>query len=197
MVSLTENEARTLDFLIRNFAADYSINRLARELKISPGGMLKILRKLREREFLVEKKAGNNIFYKINFNSSDALDACKFALAEKTLTPYVRVWIKDLEPVTEQAQIAILFGSVLNKGRGAGDIDILLVFDKKSLKKIEEGIERLNRIKPKKVHAVYQTMNDIIENIKKKDEAIIEEIRTGIVLKGRGFLVEAIKHGKD
>ncbi len=195
MVSLTENEAKTLDFLIRNFSIEYNINRLANALGISPGGMFKILRKLEKQGFLTEKKAGNNIFYKINFSSSDALDACKFAMAEKSLTPYVRVWVKDLEPVTEQAHIAILFGSVLKKGREAGDIDILLVFDKKRLKNVEEAIEKLNRIKPKKVHAIYQTMEDLTENIKKRDNAIMGEIRTGVILKGRDFLVEAIKHG--
>lgn len=196
MVSLTANEARTMDFLIRNFSIDYNINQLAKALGISPGGMFKILRKLGKQGFLTEKKAGNNVFYKINFSSNDALDACKFAMAEKTLTPYVRVWVNDLEPVTGQADIAILFGSVLKKGREAGDIDVLLVFGRESLKNVEGAIEKLNRIKPKKLHAVYQTMDDLIENIKNRDKAILEEIRTGVILKGRGLLVEAIKHGQ-
>ena len=197
MVSLTANEARTMDFLIRNFSIDYNINQLARALGISPGGMFKILRKLGKQGFLAEKKAGNNVFYKINYGSSDALDASKFAMAEKALTPYVRVWVKDLEPVIEQTDIALLFGSVLNKGREAGDIDILLVFDRKTLKNVEGAIEKLSRIKPKKVHAVYQTKDDLIENIKNRDKAILEEIRTGVILKGRDLLVEAIKHGQS
>ncbi|MBU2637871.1 MAG: winged helix-turn-helix domain-containing protein [Nanoarchaeota archaeon] len=197
MASLTENEAKTMDFLVRNFYTDCNINQLARILKISPGGMFKILRKLKERGFLAEKRAGNNAFYKINFSSNDALDACKFAMTGKALTPYISVWIKDLEPVSELADISLLFGSVLKKGKEAGDIDILLVFGRKNLKKVEVAIEKLNKIKPKKLHAVYQTMDDLIENIKKRDKAILEEIRTGVVLKGRGFLVEAIKHGQS
>lgn len=196
MVSLTANEARTMDFLIRNFSIDYNINQLAKALGISPGGMFKILRKLEKQGFLAETKAGNNIFYKINFSSNDALDACKFAMAEKALTPYVNVWVNDLEPVIEHSDIALLFGSVLKKGREAGDIDILLVFDRKSLKNVEGAIEKLNRIKPKKLHAVYQTMDDLIENIKNRDKAILEEIRAGVILKGRGLLVGAIKHGQ-
>ena len=42
--------------------------------------------------------------------------------------------------------------------------------------------EKLNKIKSKRIHAVYQTEQDLIRNIKEKDKAILEEIRTGIVL---------------
>ncbi|MBN4049204.1 hypothetical protein JYT91_01160 [archaeon AH-315-M20] len=197
MVSLTTNEAKTMEFLIRNFSKDYNINQLAKELCISPGGMFKILKKLERQNFLTEKKLGNNIFYKINYQSYEALDACKFALTEKKETPYIKVWTKDLEVLRKKAELAILFGSVLKKGREARDIDLLLVFDKRNLEDIENLIVRINNIKPKKVHAIYQTKEDLIKNIKKQDKAILEEIRTGIILWGREVVVEAIKNGQS
>lgn len=197
MVSLTENEARTIEFLIRNFSREYNINQLAKELGISPGGMFKILKKLERQKFLTEKKLANSIFYKINYNSQDALDACTFALTEKKTTPYIKVWMKDLEKLKSKTELAILFGSVLKKDREAKDIDILLVFDKKNLGDIENLVDSINRIKSKKIHAVYQTGEDLVKNIKKQDKAILEEIRTGIILWGRDFLVEAIKNGQD
>lgn len=195
MVSLTENEAKTIEFLIRNFSKEYNINQLAKELNISPGGMFKILKKLEKQKFLTEKKLGNNIFYKINYNSQDALDACVFALTEKRTTPYIRAWMKDLEKLKPETELAILFGSILKKDKKAKDIDILLVFDKKKLKNVENLIDRINRIKSKKIHAVYQTKEDLIKNIRKQDRAILEEIRTGIILWGRDFLVGVIKDG--
>ena len=167
MVSLTENEARTLEFLLRNFSQQYNINQLAKELGISPGGMFKILKKLENQHFLIEKKVGNNSLYVINYLSSDAFDACTFALTEKKVTPYISVWIKDLEMLKGKTQLAILFGSVLTKGKEARDIDLLLVFDTKNLKSVEALLERINRIKSKKVHALYQTRSDLIKNIKK------------------------------
>lgn len=197
MVSLTANEARTMEFLIRNFSKDYNINQLAKKLHISPGGMFKILKKLEGQNFLTEKKLGNNIFYKINYKSYEALDTCKFALTEKKVTSYIKVWIKDLEVLKKKTELAILFGSVLNKGREARDVDLLLVFNKRNLRDIENLIDGLNKIKSKRVHAIYQTKGDLIKNIKKQDRAILEEIRTGIILWGRGVLVEAIKDGQD
>ena len=65
MVSLTENEAKTLDFLIRNFSIEYNINRLANALGISPGGMFKILRKLEKQGFLTEKRQAITSFTKL------------------------------------------------------------------------------------------------------------------------------------
>ncbi|MEK6952170.1 MAG: hypothetical protein AABX29_04080 [Nanoarchaeota archaeon] len=197
MVSLTENEAKTIEFLVRNFSKDYNINQLAKELNLSPGGMFKILKKLRNRNLLLEKELGNNKFYKINFSFSDALDACKFALIEKKTNPYLNVWIKDLNILKERTCLAIIFGSILEKGKNAGDIDLLLVFDKRNIDEIENIIEKLNKIKSKKIHTVYQTKEDLISNIKKRDKAILEEIKKGIILWGRDVLVEAIKNEQD
>ncbi len=197
MVSLTINEAKTLEFLIRNFSKEFNINRLAKELKLSPGGMFKILKKLTKNNFLIGKKLGNNSFYKINYNSEDTLDTLKFVLTEKYATPYLKVWIKDLESLKEKTKLAILFGSILTKGKEANDIDILLTFEKENLKEIEKQIDSINKIKSKKIHAIYQTSQDIINNINNKDPAILEEIRTGIILWGRDYLIEAIKNGQN
>ena len=197
MVSLTENEARTIEFLIRNFPREYNINQTAKELDISPGGMFKILKKLEKQKLLTGKKLGNNIFFKINYSSQDVIDACTFVLTEKKTTPYLRALIKDLEKMRPKTRLAILFGSILKKGRKARDIDVLLVFDKKNLSEVENAVDSINRIRSKKIHAVYQTREDLIKNIKSQDDAILEEIRTGIILWGRDFLVEAIRHGQD
>ncbi len=197
MVSLTENEARVMEFLIRNFSRNYNINQLAKELNISPGGMFKILKKLGKQKFLTERKLGNNVFYRISYNSQDALDACKFALTEKKTTPYIKAWMKDLERLRPKTELAILFGSVLRKDRNARDIDILLVFSKEKMRDIENLINEIREIKSKSIHAVYQTREDLIKNIKKQDMAVLEEIRTGIILWGRDFLVEAVKNGQD
>lgn len=198
MVSLTENEARTIEFLIRDFSEEYNINQLAKELDISPGGMFKILKRLEERDFLTKKKLGNSIFYRINYDSQSALEACKFALTEKkTDTPYIRAWVKDLDRLRPKTELAVLFGSILNKGKEARDVDVLLVLGKENLKDVENIIDKINTIKSKRIHAVYQTKEDFNKNIEKQDKAILEEIRTGIILWGRDFLVEVIKNGQS
>ncbi|MBS3176929.1 winged helix-turn-helix transcriptional regulator [Candidatus Woesearchaeota archaeon] len=197
MVSFTENEAKTLAFLTRNFSQKYTINQLAKELNLSPGGMFKILKKLKSQDFLRSEKIGNGIIYKINFDSQEARDVCTISLVQKDISPYLRALIKDLQIFKDKTQIAILFGSILKKENEARDIDILLVFEKKKFNAVEQGIENLNKIKTKKIHAVYQTKEDLIKNIHKCDKVILEEIKTGVILWGRRELVEVIKNGQS
>lgn len=197
MVSLTENEARTIDFLIRNFSQKYNINQLSRELKLSPRGIFKILKKLESLKYLISNREGNNIFYKINYEYEEAIDACKFVLTGKKTSAFIRVQINDLEKLKRITKLAILFGSVLTKEKEAKDIDIILVFDQKQFLKIEKTLEEINSINPKKFHAIYQTENDFINNIKKEDKVIISGIKTGLVLWGRDFFLGALKNDQN
>jgi len=197
MVSMTENEAKAINFLIRNFSQKYNINQLSRELKLSPGGIFKILKKLESQKYLLSNKAGNNIFYSINYDSDDALDTCKFVLADEKQSPYIRVQINELKKLKELVKIAILFGSVLTKEKEANDIDVLLVFDEKNFSEVENKIKEINSLTNKKFHAIYQTPKDFLENIKKKDKVIISGIKTGLVLWGRDLFLEALRNGQN
>lgn len=193
MVSITKNEARVINLILRDFIRDYNINQIAKELKLSPRGAYKILKKLENNEMVLPKKIGNNIIYKLNFKNSTTASLCQFVLTEKETTPYLKVLINDLQQLRQFTDTVVLFGSVLAKEKHANDIDVLLVFEKNNLEKVQAEIERINRIKPKKIHAIMQTKKDLINNLKNKDFALLEEIKTGIVLWGENVLFEAIK----
>jgi len=141
MVSLTENEARAIDFLIRNFSQEYNINQLSRELKLSPRGIFKILKKLEKQNYLVSDKQGNNLFYKINYESEETIDTCKFVLSKGKTTPFIRVQIDDLGRLKQLTKIAIIFGSILTKDKEANDVDVVLIFKEKEFSKVEKAIE--------------------------------------------------------
>jgi len=197
MVAITGNEAKVVNFLLRNFSSDYNINQIAKEVKLSPRGAFKILKKLGSNKILISQKVGNNVIYKINFENDVSLDICQFVLAEKETTPYIQTWINDLQSLRALTDMAILFGSILTKEKQANDVDILLVFPKENLAQVQEQIKKINQIKSKKNHAIVQTKEDLLNNVKKRDSALLEEIRTGMILWGRNILVEAIKHGQD
>ncbi|HLC80673.1 nucleotidyltransferase domain-containing protein [Candidatus Woesearchaeota archaeon] len=197
MVAITKNEAKVVNFLLRNFSRDYNINQLAKEVKLSPRGAFKILKKLESNSILNSQKIGNNLIYKINFENDVSLDVCQFVLTEKETTPYIQTWINDLQSLREITKMAVLFGSILTKEKQANDVDILLVFPKENLPKVQEQIKKINQIKSKKLHAIIQTKENLFNNIQKKDSVLLEEIRTGMILWGRNIIVEAIKHGED
>ena len=195
MFSLTENEARTVDYLIRNFRERNSINALARKLKISHTGVHKILRKLEGVKAVKPERIGNSIYYKVNLDGGVGIKIAEFVLAQNELNSYAKVIEEDLKVLEPLTQSCILFGSVLQKGREARDIDVLIIFKKNNFKKVHQKLEEIGEMKPKKIHDVMMTKEDLVRNIRKNDEVVLDIIKNGRVLWGFGIIVEGIKNG--
>lgn len=194
MESLTKNEARAIDFLIRNFKEKNSINELGKKLSISPRGIYKILKKLEKAKALIPERIGNAVYYRINLNEDPVLKLAEFVLMQNSLNPYAQIQAEDLKQLKGIAQSCILYGSVLTKGREARDIDVLIVLDKKHFTKVNDILDKIKSLKPKKVHEVMQTKEDIMNNIKKGDKVVLDIIRKGKVLWGAEIIVGAIKN---
>ena len=194
MVSLTHNESKVINFLLRNFSQDYNINQIARELHLSPRGAYKILKKLEKNQLLRSRGIGNNFIYTLDFEQEKVQDVCQFVLTEKETTPYVRAWIRDLQPLRKLTMMVVLFGSVLTKDKQAGDIDVFLVFNQKHFSLVQEQIKKINQIKSKKIHPLIQTKTDLSRNLQQRDPVVLNVFRTGLVLWGRNVFVEVIKH---
>jgi len=195
MYSLTQNEAKVVDFLIRNFRERNSINALARKLKISHTGVHKILRKLEGVKAVKPERIGNSIYYKVNLDNELGIKLAEFVLVQNELIAYAQVQEEDLKPLQGLASSCILFGSVLKKGREARDIDVMLVLEKKDFKKLYKKLEEVKEMSPKKIHDVMQSKEDLVKNIKKNDEVVLDIIKNGRILWGSGIIVEAIKNG--
>jgi len=195
--SLTQNEARVIDFLVRNFNERNSINEIGKRLKLSPMGAYKILKKLEKIKAAVPEKIGQAIYYKPNFNDEVGIKLSEFVLVQNNLNPYAQMQADDLRPLRELTQSCILFGSVLAKGIDAKDIDIMIVLEKKNYPKIRDVLENIKKLKPKKIHEMVQTKEDLLKNIKKSDEVILDIIKKGKILWGAEIIVEAIKHGSS
>src|SRR3989338_8817460 len=195
MLALTKNEARMVDFLLRNFTERYSINQLAKELKLSPQGAYKMAKKLEKARILKPEPIGNAIYYHPKLDEEIGRKAAELVLAYKDLNPYARVQAKDFEQLKTDTVCAVLFGSVLTKAENAGDIDVLLVLTEGQLNKMHKTLMEIQSIKSKKVSEMLQTREDLVRNIRKHDAPLLDAIRTGQVLWGSEIIVEAIRNG--
>ena len=193
--SLTKNESRVIDFLLRNFREKNSINAIARRLDLSSRGAYKILKKLEKSKAIAPEKIGNAIYYKINLNEEIGVKLSEFILMQNELNAYLQIQAEDLMLLKNVSLSCVLFGSVLTKGKEAKDIDVLIVLEKKDVKKVSLVIDKIKSLKPKRIHEVLQTKDDLVKNIKKNDEVISDIIRTGKVLWGAEIILEAIKNG--
>src|SRR3989338_6129385 len=196
MHSLTENEAKIMDLLIRNFKERSSINEIGRRLKISHTGAHKILRKLEKIKIVKPKKKRKTKNYKANLDEEIGIKLAEFVLLENEFSnSYAKMYAEDLRKLKNVALSCILFGSVLKVGNEAKDIDALMIIEKKDYKKVSNKLKDIQQILTKRIHSIIMTTGDLSNNLKKGNEAMIDMLKYGQVLWGAEIIVEAIRHG--
>ena len=190
MQNITNNEMLFVLSIFKNSEKEYNANSIAKHLGISSMGALKIAQRLETEGVIVSKKYGKARFFKINFDNDYVRHYLKFLLKRESeqALPYLKVWIREIRKI-KNADAAILFGSVLRKQNEAKDIDIILITDQKRFDKLKKEIEKINFVNIKKLHPIYQTRNDLINNIRKEDKPVLNAIK-GLVVFGEDIIIK-------
>ena len=194
MRDMTKNEMEFVLTIFKNPDRQYNANSLSKILKISSMGALKIAKKLEKEGLLLHKQLGRAKFYSLNLNNDYTKNYLAFLLkmeAEHNL-PYIKMWINELKSKIKNADIIILFGSVLKKGNIANDIDVLFVTNEKGFPKLKKEVEKINLVNIKKVHPVYQSLKDLENNIKRNDPVMLNIIK-GVVVLGAEKLIKLVE----
>lgn len=193
MEKITNNEMLFVLSIFKSPEIEYNANSIAKHIGISSMGALKIAKRLEKENILISRELGKARFYKLNFNSDYVKQYIKFLLKrESEQAPvYIKRWITELRKI-KGADSAILFGSVLKKHEEAKDIDVLLITDKKTFPKLKKEVNEINLISIKKLHPIYQTGEDLKENIKKHDKPILDAIK-GIVVFGEDKIISLLE----
>ena len=192
-MDITENEMRFVLLVFKSPETEYNARSMAKKIGISHMGALKIAKRLEREKIIISKKKGQAKFYKLNLKEVYVRQYIKFLLkreAEQS-SLYVKRWVNDLKNI-KNAECGLLFGSLLKKGKSANDIDILLITDDKKFSKLKKEIAEINTINIKRVHPLYQTKEDIKNNIEKKDKPLLNALK-GIVIFGEDVLMEMFK----
>ncbi len=189
MKEITRAEMNVVLILVKSPEVIYNANSLSKIVGITPMGTLKILKRLEQENIVKSKKIGKAITYKVNVEDSYAHKYLSLILVREAqyANPQIKRWINELKKI-KNADVIVLFGSVLEKPN-PNDIDVLLITDQKHFQKLQQEIKELNEINIKKIHPMYQTYNDIIKNIKKRDKPLLNAIK-GIVIMGEKKFLE-------
>lgn len=191
MANLTNKNKIALEIL-KGVDKDYNANSLAKVLKISSMGCLKILKQLEDEGIIKGRHLGKAVFYKPSFSSLSESYFLFLLNAEKENMPaYAMRWIREIEKI-KGAQIAILFGSVLAKGEKARDIDVIFVVQPKNLLELKKEVGRINSLAEKKIHPIYQTISDFKKNIKERNPAILEAVKC-LILTGQDKFISIVR----
>ena len=191
MKDITNNEMLFVLVIFKSPEIEYNANSIAKRLKISSMGALKIARRLEKENILISRELGKARFYNLNMNDYTK-QYIKFLLkreAEQSVA-YIKRWINEARKI-KNADSAVLFGSILRKD-DAKDIDLLLITDENKFPKLKKEIENINLINIKKIHPLYQTEQDLIKNIKKQDNPLLNAIK-GIVAFGEDKIISLLE----
>lgn len=194
-MTAADNEMRAVLAILKSPEALYNANSLSKVMWISSMGTLKILKRLEKEGVLLKEKIGNSGVYRINTESDHSRKYLHFALSKEILESpaSVKRWANEIRNI-RNADMAVLFGSVLKKSE-PNDIDVLFVTDQKKFRKLKKEIEEVNQINVKKIHPVYQTLGDIVENIRKKNKVVLNAIK-GVVVFGEERFIEVYESCK-
>lgn len=195
MKQITKAEMNVLLAIAKSPEIDYNANSMAKAVGITPMGALKILKRLEKESILKSKKIGRIAIYRINIEEQYALNYVSLLLSREALhsMPNIRRWINEIKKI-KNADIAILYGSLL-KNESPNDIDVLFVTDKSRFAKLEKEIRAINKINVKKIHPLYQTFADIVDNIKTRHKPLLNAIK-GIVVIGEYKFLEVYNESR-
>ncbi|MFH1072725.1 MAG: nucleotidyltransferase domain-containing protein [Nanoarchaeota archaeon] len=186
---LSEKEKKILLLLCKDFTSKYNARTISGKVNMTPRGALKALKNLEKQNFVAGKPFGKAIHYTISYTYFTK-KTIELLLLEEAEFQYKR-WLEEFKDFKE-AEIIVLFGSVARKQREYQDVDLLLVVQKRNYPALRKRIEEKNSILLKKIHPVFQTITDLKNNIRKKDEVVLHTVQEGISLKGQYDLIEVI-----
>lgn len=187
---LTKNEKRVLCYVMINYSSCPSINKIAKECKITPNGAYKILKKFEGENILKFKQISNIKSYYLDFKNNKTKNIMELALSPKNIKGRIKYRAGDLEPLKKITKICVLFGSYTTEKKEPNDLDVLFVFDKKNYKEYKKILNKIKEICPVAIHDVIQTKQDLVNNIKKRDEVIMNIFERGIFLWGQSTIVK-------
>lgn len=192
MVSLTDKERKALLILFKDFTAYYNANSISKPLGISRVGALMLFRRLEAQGLVASQKIGKSIVYKPKLDDDYVKTLIAFLLADEANN--FKRWKDEFKGLFKKGRIVMLFGSVLHNYEKANDIDLLVASAKADKEEISELLESKAEILPKRLHSIKLTASELETNIKSKKAAILDIVKTGIVLYGQDEYVEVLKN---
>lgn len=195
MRTLTNNEKKALLILFKEFTVLYNANMLSKRLNISHVGTQKLLKRLKVEKMVISKEIGKAIIYRPNMKNEYVEKLIAFLLVDEANNH--NRWKDEFKDLYETGRIVMIYGSIIKNYDKASDIDIMLVIDQNDARKIDRLINARQEILPKKIHAIKLTEDDLLKNIKKKQESIVDIIKHAIILYGEDKYIEVIKNVTD
>ena len=192
MTALTQKERETLLILFKDFTSLYNANSISKVLKISHVGAQKIFKRLLRENLVISRTIGKSITYRLNFDDAYVSQLISFVLADEANN--FKRWKEEFKELFKKDRIVMLFGSAIKDYAHARDIDLMIVLENKDAKEVNSILKKKEEVLPKKLHAVKLNHQDLSDNLKKRDKAVLDIVKNAIILYGQEKYAEILKN---
>jgi len=187
---------KILKILLKDISIVPTITFLAKELGLSRVGTWKILKKLESENVInlnpIGKGKTSTYIVNLNFDNPITEKMLSLALTEDAIKN--QRWMNNFAELNDKLDFLILYGSILYSSQDANDIDIIgVVSDKKMFKEIDTIISKIQKVQIKKIHAINFIPEELKQEIKKSNKAIVDAIKKGIILLGQDNFIRFMK----
>ncbi|NQV08461.1 winged helix-turn-helix transcriptional regulator [Candidatus Woesearchaeota archaeon] len=169
MISISDNEGTIIDFIIKNYSKRYTIREIALNLKISPAGAHKSLKKLGQAGIVKSEKLGTGLFYDIDYNNRAARHLACFIISQTK--DYSLGELKELVKAV-----------IVNK-------HVLVVSDTHDHSKIRADV--FNLFKDKEI--MIMTEEEFRSGVMRADKKITDILGSGSVAYGEELLIKSLR----
>lgn len=190
MLSLTIKEREALLILFKEYTSFYNANSISKVLKISHVGAQKIFQRFKRENAVIDTKIGKSIVHKLNLSDQHVRSLITFLLEDEANN--FKRWKEEFKELFQKDRIILMFGSAIKNYAQAHDIDLMVVIEQKDMKEVNAILKKKEEILPKEIHALKLTQHDLLENIKKKDKAMVDIVKNAIILYGQEKYVEVM-----
>lgn len=194
----TENQTseKVLTALIKEPFSMHTVTSLANALGITRQGLWKTVNKLLVNKMITITQIGKTkkSTFTISLNWSNPLTEKTLSLLLTREALKQERWRVNFSELERNVGFLILFGSILNSPKEAGDIDLLaMVENPKNFGEIDKIILKIQITQIKKIHLIDLTEAEFAEELKKQNKAYLEALKKGTVLYGQENFIKFIR----
>ena len=191
MKGLSDKEIEILLLLVKDISNNYNSNNITKKINITSAGAFKAMKNLEKKKLIVGKRLGKAIFYKVNLEDYYTFRIIETLLIDESREKASR-WLNEFKELNKHSEIVLIYGSIIRDQKKAGDIDLLVI--SKNKKEVDKIIQERRMISTRPIHAIKRSYQELREDLKNKNEIILNIISSCYVLHGYDKLLEGIKN---
>lgn len=184
-----ENLLRIVDTLSSSIFEGYNINRVSKLSGVDIATTYRTLKEMERKNEVLKSRKGNNVFYKLNLMNLSTVKYCELASIEKRKRFIAKhpETIEIKSKASEEADVALLFGSFARDKTKPNDIDLLLIYRRRK----KHGFSLF--FHGGKVSPIYMSLREFTGKLKNRNPVVMEMVKDGIIAFGEELFWISVK----